>query len=128
MQVYETDSVVTFDVDDTLVMWPENNSRGYNEPALSHTQPFEGSVAFADPYDGSTNYLTPHQKHIDLMKKYKGRGFTVIVWSAGGYKWAKSVVETLKLEPFVDAILTKPSRYVDDLTCEKWMGNRVYLK
>lgn len=126
MDVMATDQVVTIDVDDTLVLWPENQKTfPYNQ---SHTQPYEGAVAFNDPYDNSINYLTPHQKHIDLIKKYKGRGFTVIVWSAGGYKWAASVVKTLGLESFVDIVLTKPSRYVDDLPCEKWMGNRVYIK
>lgn len=126
MQVYETDQVVCCDVDDTLVLWPENHPERF--PGKSFAQPFEGSVAFFDPYDGSTNNLVPHISHTNLIKKYKGRGFTIIVWSAGGYKWAESVVKTLGLESFVDLVLTKPSRYVDDLLCQEWMGNRVYIK
>lgn len=126
MKVYDVDQVVCFDCDDTLVMWPENDK--FAPHNASHTQPYEGSVAFPDPYDGSTNYLTPHQKHINLMKKYRGRGFCIIVWSAGGVKWAHSVIKTLGLEEYVDIVLTKPNRYVDDLSCEKWMGNRVYIK
>lgn len=126
MQVFDTDQVVTIDCDDTLVMWPENQKIfPYNQ---SHTQPYPGSLPVPDPYDGSLNHLTPHQKHIDLVKKYKGRGYLVIVWSAGGVKWAEQVVKALALEPFVDIVLSKPSKYVDDLHCEKWMGQRVYIK
>lgn len=126
MQVFKTDQVVTVDVDDTLVMWPQTINRfPYDQ---THTAPYEGSVAFPDPYDGSTNYLMPHQKHIDLIKKFKGRGYLIIVWSAGGNLWAESVVKTLGLESFVDIVLSKPSKYVDDLNCEKWMGQRVYIK
>jgi len=128
MQVFDVDQVVTIDCDDTLVMWPENKTTfPYTTPA-SHTQPYEGSVGFPDPYDGGTNFLVPHEKHINLLKKYKARGFCIIVWSAGGVKWAKSVVETLALQDYVDIVLTKPNRYVDDLACEKWMGCRVYIK
>lgn len=125
-KIFNFDQVVTIDVDDTLVLWPESH-RDYTKPA-SHTLPYEGAVGFKDPYDGTTNWLVPHQKHIDLIKKYKGRGFLVIVWSAGGVQWANSVVDSLGIRDYVDIILTKPSRYVDDLTCEKWMGNRVYIK
>lgn len=117
MQVYNTDQVVTIDVDDTLVMWSDK-----------YAQPHEGAVEFKDPYDGSTNYLVPHEKHISLLKKYRGRGFTVVVWSAGGVQWAESVVKTLELEQYIDIVLTKPSRYVDDLPVQEWFGNRVYLK
>lgn len=117
MKVYETDQVVTVDCDDTLVMWSDK-----------YTQPHEGAIPVPDPYDNSTNYLVPHKKHIELVRKYKGRGFLVIVWSAAGVQWAHSVVKTLKLEPFVDIVLSKPTRYVDDYDCTKWMGNRVYIK
>ena len=90
MQIIENDKLVFIDVDDTLVKWPENWGI-----SVSHTQPFEGSLAFLDPYDNSTNHLIPFDKHINLLKKYKGRGYTVFVWSAGGVRWAQSVINTL---------------------------------
>lgn len=117
MQVFESDQVVTFDCDDTLVMWSN-----------LYSQPHDNAIEFHDPYDNSTNYLIPHQKHIDLMKKYKGRGYLIIVWSAGGVLWAESIVKTLCLESYVDIVLTKPCKYVDDLPVQEWMGNRVYIK
>lgn len=115
MKVFTNEYVVAFDVDDTLVMWD------------NHTQPGEGKVSFVDPYDGSFHYLTPHEKHVNLLKKYKARGMMVMVWSAGGAKWAEAVINTLKLAEFVDVVITKPSKYVDDLRADEILGQRVYL-
>lgn len=117
MITLDNEFVVAFDVDETLVMWEMDISKQA-----------EGRIAFLDPYDGTTNYLTPHKPHIALLKKYKGRGMCVIVWSAGGTQWAKSVVNTLGLADYVDLILTKPSKYVDDLLAHEVLGNRIYLK
>lgn len=49
-------------------------------------------------------------------------GQIVIVWSAGGYKWAESVVKSLGLSLFVDVAMSKPTWYYDDIPCQKWMG------
>lgn len=116
MEVVKNEQIVCVDVDDTLVIWSDH-----------FTQPHVNSQTFIDPYDNSVNYLIPHQQHIDLIKKYKGRGFFIIVWSAGGVRWAESVVKTLGLENYVDKVMTKPAKYVDDLSCDKWMGNKVYI-
>jgi len=114
----DNEFVVVCDIDDTLVMWNDE-----------YKQPHAGAMAFLDPYDGSTNYLTPHQKHIDLLRKFKGRGMCVIIWSAAGTQWAKSVINTLGLADFVDVIMTKPSKYIDDLVrAEDILGSRIYLK
>lgn len=116
MLVVPGENIVAFDVDETLVMWSDKFS-----------QPHENSIGFKDPYDDSTNYLLPHIKHIDLLKKYKGRGLTVIVWSAGGVEWARSVVKTLELETYVDLVITKPNKLVDDLTPSEIFPCRIYL-
>jgi len=118
----QNEFIVCFDVDETLVLWPENH--GF----ASHTQPSEGSIAIRDPYDGSTNHLVPYKKHIDLLKKYKGRGMCVVVWSAGGVLWAKSVVNTLGLADYVDLVMTKPSKLVDDLSLSKIFPKPIYIK
>jgi FMN phosphatase YigB (HAD superfamily) len=115
MKVFNTENMVPFDVDDTLVMW--------------HLDDKSKDIQIEHPYQpGIMNHVTPHEKHIKLLKDYKGRGFTVVVWSAGGVEWAHAVVKALGIEEYVDAVFTKPCRYVDDLQCEKWMGNRVYIK
>lgn len=117
MQIVENEQVVYFDVDDTLVKWDD-----------TFTQPGNDKVAFLDPYDNSINYLTPHKKHIALLKKYKGRKNLIIVHSAAGVMWVKSVIQTLKLEEYVDICLTKSTKYVDDLPCKEWMGTHLYFK
>lgn len=116
MKVIEGENTVYCDVDDTLVMWDDN-----------FREPHEGAKKFLDPYDGSSNYLTPHKKHIELLKKYKGRGVTVIVWSAAGVKWAESVVKTLGLVEYVELVITKPNKIIDDLPVEAIFSTRIYL-
>jgi hypothetical protein len=51
-----------------------------------------------------------------------------MVWSAGGVQWAKTVVNTLGLADYVDLIITKPSKFVDDLPADQVLGQRIYLK
>lgn len=126
MQVIDNDKIVFCDIDDTLVLWPENHPDKF--PNKSFSQPFDVSVEFLDPYDNSINNLVPYQKHIDLLKKYKGRGYFIIVWSAGGVKWAESVVKTLGLKDYVDLVMTKSLKYIDDLDASKILGERIYLK
>lgn len=109
--------VIPFDVDDTLVMWEDDQNS--KNPLYKK---------FKCPQGIGYYYLKPHQKHIDLMKKYKRRGFGIKVWSHGGMKWAKEVIRVLELEAYVDIVETKPDRYVDDLLCKEFMGQRVYIK
>lgn len=111
------ESIIPFDCDQTLVLWEDD--RNSNNPEYKK---------FKCPYGQGYYYLKPHLKHIELMKKYKKRGFAVKVWSHGGAPWAREVVKVLELEKYVDIIETKPDRYVDDLECKSWMGNRVYIK
>lgn len=112
MEVIENEFLVAYDVDDTLVMYDEEFDR----------------VAFLDPYSKETIFLSPNKKHIDLLKKHKAQGMAVMVWSAGGAKWAKSVIDTLELSEYVDIILTKPVKFVDDLQAAEILGQRIYLK
>jgi hypothetical protein len=115
MQVFENEQVMGVDIDDTLLMWSDK-----------YTQPHEGAIPVNDPYDGSVNYLVPNQRHIELVKKQKGRGFFIIAWSAAGCLWANSAIQALGLEPYVDIVLSKPQKYLDDTPAEKWM-QRIYI-
>lgn len=114
MQVIESEDIVMYDCDDTLVMW------------FSQCDP-DKKVQIVCPYGGSVTWLKPHYRHIDLLKKHYGRGKTVIVWSAAGYKWAEAVVEALGLKDHVHFIMTKPMSYVDDLEASEILGSRIYL-
>ncbi len=116
MKLYDQDSVICFDVDDTIVLWGDENSR-----------PDKGKIELTNPYTGLVSYLKPHEPHIELLKQYKGRGYHIIVWSAGGALWANEVVSKLGLGKYVDIVMSKPVKYVDDKSCESWMGSRVYI-
>lgn len=111
-----SDMVVMFDCDDTCVMW--NN----NEYWLDGDEKIE----LVDPYDNATVYLYPHTQHINLMKKYKKQGYTIVLWSAAGHLWAKEVADKLKINDLVDIIMSKPIKYVDDISTGI-LGSRVYI-
>lgn len=117
MQVFKNEMTISFDVDDTLVMWEGNIYK-----------PEEGRVAIPDPYDNNDpKYLIPHTRHINFLKKSFKRGYQVTVWSAGGWAWAESVVKTLGLEEFVAKVETKPIKLVDDLPVSEGVGVTMYL-
>ena len=108
MKVIENSHIACFDVDDTLVMW------GWlfkQDPARVITIPL----------NGFNNKVEPNELHIELLRRYKAKGKFIIVWSKSGYKWAEAVVKALDLEQFVDLVMTKPEKYVDDLKADEWM-------
>lgn len=114
--VLNSDEVIYFDVDETLVFWKTDQD------------PDDIIIQAVDPYMGGQYVnLVPHQRNIDLLKRNAGQGRTVIVWSAGGVFWAENVIRALALETYVDLIIRKPDVYVDDIPIEQWGLNRVYL-
>lgn len=113
MKVIKGDQTIFFDVDDTLVMWG-----------------IPGKAIQIDCH-GTMETVVPNTKHIELLKEYAGKeGYTVVVWSQGGWEWAKAVVEALELEDYVDLAVNKPEFYVDDLNAVWFMNdrNRIYLE
>ena len=118
MNVIKGNKFVYFDVDETLVKWSYDR--------------YEADKAILFEIDMISEYLVPHSKHIELLKRYKTRtkDTVIVVWSQGGWDWAETVVKTLGLEEYVDAILTKPDIYVDDLNSVWFMGDnkRVFLE
>lgn len=114
--VLESDNLVYFDCDDTLVLWKTDEDP--NDPIIE----------VKDPYiEGTTVKLVPHIRNINLLKRNHGQGRAVVVWSAGGVQWAKNIVYSLGLKNYVSLIICKPSIYVDDLDIKDWGLNRVYL-
>jgi hydroxymethylpyrimidine pyrophosphatase-like HAD family hydrolase len=85
MQVIKSHRIVYFDVDDTLVIWDWK----------SIDPEGKGLLQIADPNSSHMELVLPHERHIALLKQFKARGHTVVVWSQGGWDWASSVVKSL---------------------------------
>jgi len=108
---------VFFDVDDTLVMWPSSKARKIKYTELK-------AVTVVDPYIKKENVkyeLRVHQKHVDWLVRMKKRGEKIVVWSAGGEKWAKAVCDALKISKYVDVFLSKPDTMYDDADPKEWL-------
>lgn len=105
---------IYFDCDDTLVMWHQQNEEGFDERFISIT------------HNGYRMALVPHQKNIEMLKDCYNRGYSVVVWSAGGLAWAQKVTKSLKLNKYVHFILSKPLEHVDDIRCCEFMGRNAY--
>lgn len=112
MTVIKTDQVITFDCDDTIILWHTANP----------------DVTIVDPYDGVNHNLEIHQRHVKLLTDHFHRGYHVVVWSANGYMWAEAVVKALGIESYVHTVMSKPLKYVDDLHANEFMGARIYLE
>lgn len=116
MITIKSNNILWVDVDETLVFWgaPEH--------------PTDEVIKVADPYlDGERISLVKHTRNIDLLKRNKAQGRYIVVWSAGGTLHAEAVVKALKLESYVDLVISKPFQYVDDIDMKDWGCKRVYL-
>lgn len=111
MKVIKDQQTVAFDIDETLFMHDEN-----------------GFQSIVNPYSNTSVIGCPNSKHIELLKQYKGRGMFTIAWSAAGSEWAETVVKELNLESYVDLVMRKPDKLVDDLPVEEIFPCRIYLK
>lgn len=116
MFVLEGSQVTYFDVDDTLVMWGPI-PKDYSGSLVKVCEPSLGIHL-----DGIC-----HEKHIEELKQHARRGHKIVVWSAGGWKWALAVVKALNLETFVDVVIEKPEWLYDDLQPELFMPRRKYI-
>lgn len=108
----DTDCTLYVDVDETLVLTKYPADMAEDTILLNK---------FGHPLR-----VLPHWAHADAIRQFKARGHAVVVWSAGGAKWARSVVEALKLQHSVDVIIKKPDWIIDDKPCDSWMGKRFY--
>lgn len=109
---------VFFDCDDTLVMWDLGKYPDREDLKLEFN------------CYGVSYYLLPHIEHIERLKKHKSNGNIVVVWSASGSAWAKQVVDVLKLNQYVDIVISKPTWYYDDLKQTEFLPDtdRVYIE
>lgn len=111
-KVVKSDRLVMIDCDDTLILWDKS------------THPVEEQIKIK--CYGHTSLVVPHKKQINTFMKFVKLGYTMVVWSGSGWRWAEAVSKALKIDKYVALYLSKPRYYMDDLPCERWMGERVY--
>jgi hydroxymethylpyrimidine pyrophosphatase-like HAD family hydrolase len=110
MKVIENENIIKIDIDDTIIMHKvKPNSR----------------TVTVDFY-GEMKEFGVHEEHVKLLKNYKARGFIIVLWSGNGYKHAETVAKALNLEPYVDYVMTKPNRVIDDSEPNNW-APRIYI-
>lgn len=110
MKIIDNENTVYIDCDETLIM---------------HDLSLSGEKVTMDFY-GEVRDFVIHDEHVKLVKNYKARGFTVFVWSGNGYRHAQKVVDTLNLNEYVDYVVTKPYRVIDDSDPNNW-APRIYI-
>lgn len=129
MIVLEHNRLVFFDVDDTLIKWKDTEGKVYKEAItiIRYLQDLDDKGKEKGKFPIKEEII-PHKKHIRLLKGYKKRGFTVVVWSHGGWEWARDVIKALKLEKYVALVLEKPILTYDDLPPRQILGAPIWIK
>ena len=116
MKVVDIERTIFCDVDDTLVM---------------HRKPDSMESTPVWPIDPATGELVKVYRNAPMIKcllEEKHRGSFVVVWSMGGWEWARNVLTALGIEDKVDLVMTKPFAYFDDKHVNEWLTYRVYIK
>lgn len=115
MIVIESDMTIYFDVDETLVLWEWSEEQRVKTICIKNGDCEER--------------VLPHTAHINKLFQHKVRGHKIIVWSQGGYEWAKHVVNALELQNVVDLVICKPQCFYDDLRSIDFMNDsrRIYI-
>lgn len=107
--------LIFFDCDETLILHNKKNNT---------------NIRIIDPYNsnGPSIIVKEHSAHVKLLKDHFVRGYGIVVWSAAGREWSEAVVKALGLEQYVDIVMSKPTKYVDDLEAHQILGSRVFLR
>lgn len=114
MKIITNENTRPFDVDGTLIL------------------PFEGDdttkVLVEDPvFPCKFIKYQKHEPNIRLLREELQRGSICIVWSRGGWEWARNVIMALGIDHKNLLIMSKPMVYFDDVEVQDWLKDRVYL-
>ncbi len=119
MKVIESTKIVYFDVDETLITFTVHKMHDGDWYRSKEFMPTPNGIE-----EMSTAY---HVEHIALLKQFKARGHTVVVWSAGGAKWAETAIKHLNLQKYVDLVIDKPDFVIDDKASSEWMPKSDFI-
>ena len=126
MRVIANEKIVPCDIDGTLIIHVSTEA-SRKEPCW----PLGNRLWIKDPYTGDRCELLVNPNMVRLFREELARGSHMLVWSRGGYRWAKAVIEALGLdvdaEPSQLTITSKPFVYFDDIDVEVWLSERVFI-
>jgi predicted phosphatase len=101
--VHRSEKSVVIDVDETLVSSYPTKSKS------------KSLIVVNNPYQlGQKLKRYPKWGNINLLRDFKGRGYVITVWSHGGAYYAYNILQMLELDNYVDFVMTKPVKFVDD--------------
>lgn len=112
MITIKNNKIAYFDVDDTLI----NHFIGIPFDEKEHLNLNNGEIQYWK--------ITRNEGNIRALKHYKQLGFTIVVWSLGGYSHAQAAIKALGLENSVDLCMSKPDVYIDDKCASEWMNGK----
>jgi len=115
MLITKNENIRPVDIDGTLVIHTKEKIKAADR------------VSVVDPLTGNIINLRINRPMVRLLKEESHRGNYILVWSRGGYEWARNVIQALDLVEYVDQIMSKPLVYVDDTPVTKWLKDRVYI-
>ena len=64
---------------------------------------------------------------VRLLNEKNHQGYFIHVWTQGGAAWGEAVVNAAGIRGIVNLISEKPKGYMDDMPCEKWMGEKILI-
>ena len=114
MVTIKSELIRPFDVDGTIIIHGSDHH-------------CKTKVNIYDPIENRTITAGVNEPMVRLLKEEAARGGYIIVWSRGGYAWARAVVEALGLTREVSLVMSKPMVYFDDMNVEHWLKDRVFL-
>ena len=122
MFVLDSDMTVWADVDDTLIGWGKP-PEGYKGPLLPITVKYGDSPEMTE-----THWVI--QENIEALQAHDARNHRIVLWSQGGWEWAKVVAEALTKEfgIRIAMVCSKPTWIYDDLPVQVWMPKRLWGK
>ena len=106
-------NIVAFDTDDTLIYWDADK--------FLHPEDVRHNCNVEIKFKGKKLIRVVMADHVSELKLQKESGQTVVVWSASGVDWAEAVVKALKIEEYVDLVMSKPTKLYDDMEASEWM-------
>lgn len=115
MNIIKLENIRPVDIDNCLII--------HTKETIKPSQ----RVCVVDPLTGKNLYFRINKPMVRLLKEEHHRGSYILVWSRGGWEWARNVIQALDLVPYVHQIMSKPLVYLDDTPVNKWMRDRVFI-